>query len=144
VGYVKHNFLQGRELPEFAALNSAAAPWLETVANVRVHGETHRRPVDLWTEERAFLQAVNPRPFDVGKVLTARADRQFRVTFEGNRYSVPARFAGCPVVLKAYPDRLCVYREEQLSLLQNSPVRVAAPQHPLSGSDFCCERSLSG
>ncbi|HCK82344.1 MAG: IS21 family transposase [Pseudomonadales bacterium] len=114
VGYVKHNFLQGRELPEFAALNSAAALWLETVANVRVHGETHRRPVDLWTEERAFLQAVNPRPFDVGRVLTARADRQFRVTFEGNRYSVPARFAGCPVVLKAYPDRLCVYREEQL------------------------------
>lgn len=48
VGYVKHHFLQGRELPEFAALNSAAALWRETVANVRVHGETHRRPVDLW------------------------------------------------------------------------------------------------
>lgn len=24
------------------------------------------------------------------------------------------------------------------------PVRVAAPQHSLSGSDFCCERSRSG
>lgn len=57
---------------------------------------------------------MNPRPFDVGRVLTARADRPFRVTFEGHRDSVPARFAGCPGVLKAYPDRLCVYREEQL------------------------------
>jgi transposase len=109
VGYVKHNFLSGLELPDFAALNPAVQVWLESVANVRLHRETHRRPVDLWAEERAQLQPVNPRPFDVGRVLAVRANRQFRVTFETNRYSVPARFAGCPVTLKAYPDRLCVY-----------------------------------
>jgi transposase len=109
VGYVKHNFLSGLELPDFAALNPAVQVWLESVANVRLHRETHRRPVDLWAEERAQLQPVNPRPFDVGRVLAVRANRQFRVTFETNRYSVPARFAGSQVTLKAYPDRLCVY-----------------------------------
>lgn len=114
VGYVKHNFLNGLDLPDFAALNPAVQVWLESVANVRLHRETHRRPVDLWAEERAQLQPVNPRPFDVGRVLTVRANRQFRVTFESNRYSVPARFAGCPVTLKAYPDRLCVYHGEEL------------------------------
>jgi len=60
------------------------------------------------------LQAANPRPFDVGRVLTLRANRQFRVSFEGNRYSVPARFAGAQVSVKAYPDRLCVYHGEEL------------------------------
>lgn len=94
VGYVKANFLHGMDLPGFAAINPAVQVWLESVANVRLHRDTHRRPVDLWAEERVHLQAVNPRLYDVGRVLTLRADRQFRVTFEGNRYSVPARFAG--------------------------------------------------
>ena len=43
-----------------------------------------------------------------------RANRQFRVTFEGNRYSVPARFAGAQVTLKAYPQHLCVYHDQEL------------------------------
>ena len=60
------------------------------------------------------MQAVNPRPFDVGRVLVVRANRQFRVTFEANRYSVPARFAGAQITLKAYPDRLCIYHGEDL------------------------------
>ena len=114
VGYVKVNFLAGLELPDFAALNPAAQVWIESVANVRLHRETHRRPVDLWAQERAQLQAVNPRPFDVGRVLVVRANRQFRVTFEANRYSVPARFAGAQITLKAYPDRLCIYHGEDL------------------------------
>jgi transposase len=114
VGYVKGNFLSGLDLPQFAALNPAVRLWLESVANVRLHRETHRRPVDLWAEERAHLQALNPRPFDVGRVLALRANRQFRVSFEGNRYSVPARFAGAQVTVKAYPDRLCVYHGEEL------------------------------
>jgi hypothetical protein len=114
VGYVKGNFLNGLELPPFAALNPAVRVWLETVANVRLHRETQRRPVDLWAEERAQLQAVNPRPFDVARVLAVRANRQFRVTFEANRYSVPARFAGAQVTLKASPNHLCVYHDQEL------------------------------
>ena len=47
-------------------------------------------------------------------MLAVRANRQFRVSFETNRYSVPARYAGCPVILKAYPDRLCIYHDDQL------------------------------
>lgn len=114
VGYVKHNFLAGHALPAFAALNPAAGLWLETVANVRLHRETRRRPAELWAEERAFLQPLNPRPFDVGRVLTLRASRQFRVRFDTNRYSVPARLAGVVLTLKAYPDRVCIYHGDEL------------------------------
>ncbi len=84
VGYVKVSFLNGLDLPEFAALNPAAQVWLEGVANVRLHRETQRRPVDLWNEERSHLQPVNPRLFDVGRVISVRANRQFRVAFETN------------------------------------------------------------
>ncbi len=48
VGYVKKNFLAGLELPDFSALNPAAKHWLETVANVRLHGETREQPTVLW------------------------------------------------------------------------------------------------
>ena len=114
VGYVKHNFLDGLDLPDFAALNPALRVWLDGVANVRLHRETRRRPVDLWGEEQAQLRPVNPRLFDVGRVLAVRANRQFRVSFEANHYSVPARYAGFPVILKAYPDRLCIYHDDLL------------------------------
>lgn len=114
VGYVKGNFLRGMEMSHFEALNPEVQVWMETIANVRLHRETHRRPIDLWAEEQPYLQKVNPRIFDVGRVLTARINKQFRVSFEGNRYSVPARFAGGQAILKAYPHHLCVYQGEAL------------------------------
>ncbi len=114
VGYVKKNFLNGLEIPDFSAVNPAARVWLDTVANVRVHGETHQRPVDRFAEEQALLHPLPAAPFDCGSVQSVRASSRFRVTFETNRYSVPAQYAGSVLTLKVYPDRLCLYRQETL------------------------------
>lgn len=43
-----------------------------------------------------------------------RASKQFRITLDTNRYSVPAEYASTRVTLKAYPDRLCIYHQEKL------------------------------
>ena len=56
VGYVKKNFLAGLDIPDFRALNPAARHWLDSVANVRIHGETHKRPLDLFALERDQLR----------------------------------------------------------------------------------------
>jgi transposase len=114
VGYVKKNFLAGLELSEFSAINPAAQIWLDTVANVRIHGETRRRPIDLFQEEQPRLRPLNPMPYDIGRIQTARAGKQFRVTLDTNHYSVPARYVGVRVTLKAYPERICIYHQEQL------------------------------
>jgi transposase len=114
VGYVKANLLNGLELSTVQALNTQAQLWLETVANVRVHGATHRRPVDLFAAERSALRTPNPLPYDIARPISVRASRQFRVVLETNTYSVPAQYAGCRVTLKAYPDRVCVYHGQQL------------------------------
>jgi transposase len=79
VGYVKKNFLNGAEFTDFAAVNPAAQAWLNEIANVRVHGETHRRPIDLFTEERGLLRTPNPNPYDLARVLALRASSQFRI-----------------------------------------------------------------
>jgi len=114
VGYVKKNFLNGLELSEFSAVNPAAQIWLDTVANVRIHGETRRRPIDVFQEEQSRLRPLNPMAYDIGRIETTRACKQFRVTLDTNRYSVPARYVGVRVTLKAYPERVCIYHQDQL------------------------------
>ena len=114
VGYVKKNFLAGLELVDFASLQPAAALWVDTVANVRIHGATQQRPIDRFEDERAHLGRLNPVGFDLARVCTARATKQFRVPLEANRYTVPARYAGQRLTLKAYADRVCIYERDQL------------------------------
>ena len=114
VGYVKKNFLRGLELSEFSAIQAAAQVWLDTIANVRVHGETHRRPVDLFQEERRHLGPLNPNRYDVARTTTTRASSQFRITLDTNHYSVPSAYAHRRLTVKAYPDRICIYFDTQL------------------------------
>jgi transposase len=114
VGYVKKNFLAGLEIADFSMLAPAATHWLDTVANVRVHGETHKPPVELWHSEKPSLTPLPLHPFDIATVSQVRASRQFRITVDTNRYSVPAHLAGQALTLKTYPDRLCLYHHNQL------------------------------
>ena len=114
VGYVKKNFLAGAELPDFAALNPGGRIWLDTIANVRIHGETRQKPVDMLLTERPHLQTLPLHLYDIANITAVRASSQFRVALDSNCYSVPARYAGQPLTMKAYPDRLCFYHEEKL------------------------------
>ena len=114
VGYVKKNLLAGLELADFAALQPAAMLWVDTVANLRIHAATHQRPIDRFEDERTHLQPLNPAGFDLARVCAVRATRQFRVALDANHYSVPARYAGSRLTLKAYAERVCIYAGEQL------------------------------
>ena len=114
VGYVKKNLLNGLCISDFGIMAPVAQNWLDTVANVRSHRETGRRPVDLFQEEKPILQRLPLEPYDIGVVKQARASRQFRVTIDTNRYSVPAQLAGVGLTVKLYPDRLCFYHENKL------------------------------
>ena len=120
---MKKNFLAGLDIPDFRALNPAARHWLDTVANVRIHGETHKRPLDLFALERDQLRPLPELLYDLGAVHTVRASNRFRVTkraraasgtFDTNRYSVPAEYASQRLTLKSYPDRLCIYHHDRL------------------------------
>lgn len=114
VGYIKKNFLAGLDPGDFAAVNPAAKNWLETTANVRIHGETRQRPVDMFPAEFSCLLPLPIYPYDTATVHQVRASKQFRVTLDSNRYTVPARYAGIRLTLKAFTDRVCIYHEGKL------------------------------
>jgi hypothetical protein len=84
------------------------------VANVRLHSETREKPLQAWHKERPYLSPLPMHPFDIATVSQVRASRQFRITLETNRYSVPAHYAGQALTLKTYPDRLCLYHADTL------------------------------
>ena len=114
VGYVKKNFLNGLDIPSFAAVNPAAIQWRDTVANVRLHGETHRKPIDLFAEEKTRLRPLPVMPYDGAVVRPISANACCHVIFEANRYSVPHLYASQKLTLKVYPDQLLLFHHETL------------------------------
>lgn len=114
VGYVKKNFLGGLDIPDFSCVNPAACQWLETVANVRVHGATRKKPVDMFKVEKPALRSLPQMPYDVSIIHQVRATNRFRVVLDTNRYSVPSEYAGSRLNLKAYADRICIYHNNKL------------------------------
>jgi transposase len=107
VGYVKKNFLHGLEFCDFKIVNPAARYWLETVANVRVHGQTQKIPEELFAQEK--LKALHPLAYESAIVETARVNSQFRIKVDGNAYSVPCQYASSKLTLKRFAERLLVY-----------------------------------
>ncbi|MBF0427023.1 MAG: IS21 family transposase [Magnetococcales bacterium] len=134
VGYVKKNFLNGLGLQDFHAINPTAQYWQESVANVRLHGETKKRPLDMFLEEKPALGPLPGMPHDIGTVHTVRASNRFRISFEANRYSVPSEYASQRLILKVYPDRLCIYHQNNLiashSRCYDRNRDIEDPDHP--------------
>jgi transposase len=114
VGYVKKNFLAGLELPPFTALNPAARHWMDTVANVRIHGETKCKPLERFAQEKSLLRPLAAMPYDCAVVRPTSANGCCRVVLDTNRYTVPYLYASQKLTLKIYPDQLLLYHHEKL------------------------------
>ncbi len=114
VSYVKKSFLRGRQITRFDELGPAVKLWLETVANVREHGETKTRPLDRLAEERKHLIRLNPQPYAAVQTRTVRASRRCRVTIDTNRYSVPLKYAGVLLTAQLSSDLVRLYADTTL------------------------------
>jgi len=114
IDYIKRNFLNGIELTNLTALNNAGRYWQENTANVRIHSYTKKRPVDLFQSEKASLHTLCLHPYDCAIIKDVKSNSQFRVLFEGNRYSVPAEYASTNLKMKIYPDKLSIFYDDSL------------------------------
>lgn len=107
----RHQLLHG--MPDFANL-AALNVWLEQhcleLWKSTAHGTRPGTIADIWAEERAALMPL-PVAFDGFIELSKRVSPTCLISFERNRYSVPASFANRPISLRIYPDRLVVAAE---------------------------------
>lgn len=99
--------------PDLAALNG----WLEQrcleLWHEIPHGTLPGTVADVWAQEQAALMPLPPA-FDGFVEQSKRVSPTCLISFERNRYSVPASFANRPVSLRVYPDRLVVAAEGQI------------------------------
>ena len=80
---------------------------------VRHPEQTTRTVAAVWAEEQPQLMAMPPA-FDGFVEHTKRVSPTCLLSFERNRYSVPASFANRPVSLRVYAERLVVVAEAQV------------------------------
>ncbi|MBN1610543.1 MAG: IS21 family transposase [Polyangiaceae bacterium] len=107
VGFIRTSFLAGRPATALAPANAALAHWLDTVANVRIHGTTGRPPLDLYREtERDLMRPLpaGPHPCTVNTAVAASS--RCRVLVDTNRYSVPIACASRRLTLRLTDDRV--------------------------------------
>ena len=99
--------------PDLASLNA----WLERRCmefwRETPHGTLAGSIADAWGSEQAALMQLPPA-FDGFVEQSKRVSPTCLISFERNRYSVPASFANRPVSLRIYPDRLVVAAEGQI------------------------------
>jgi transposase len=105
------------EVPKFADLAELNA-WLERRCVAQWHSIRHpeqreRTVAEVWEDERSHLMQAPP-PFDGFVEDMKRVSPTCLVSFERNRYSVPASFANRPVSLRAYAERIAIVAEGQV------------------------------
>jgi transposase len=107
VDYVKDNFLTGRTFQGLDDLNLQGRRWLDEVANVRVHGTTGQRPVDLFAQEQLTPMA-SVAPYRGVHPVERTVSWESLVNFQGSRYSVPPAYAGKVVQVAAEAGQICI------------------------------------
>lgn len=119
--YVETSLLNGREFRSLDHLNEVTAWWLAEVADVRVHRETRRRPVDLHAEELPYLIPLPDKPYDTAEVVYRTVNAEGMVAYRQNFYSVPWRYLGQILPLRITEDEVIVY-DQDLGVLARHPL----------------------
>lgn len=95
VKYVKRNFVPGREFRDLDDFNAQLAAWQAEVADLRIHGTTHQRPIERFAEEaRALVPTAGHPSFLQAMVRDRVVADDWLVSIDANRYSVPFALIG--------------------------------------------------
>ncbi len=106
IGYMKRDFLLGSTFESFDDMSHQLRQWLSRV-NGTVHGTTHEIPVELQGSEN--LKSLTSVPvYVVRREELRKVTRDGYVSYQGNRYSVPFRYAGQSVLLEIQDNRITI------------------------------------
>jgi len=85
----------GRIFRDLDDLNAQLAAWQAEVADLRLHGTTHERPIDRFPDEaRAMVPSAGHASFLQACVRDRVVAEDWLVAVDGNRYSVPFALIG--------------------------------------------------
>lgn len=106
VKYIKRNFIPGRQFRDLEDFNAQLAAWQAEVADQRIHGTTHQRPIERFAQEaNALMPAAGHRGFLEALVRERVVAEDWLVSIDANRYSVPFALIGKTVQVAREADR---------------------------------------
>lgn len=107
--YLERSFLNGREFRDVDDLKEQLRHWLTDANDARIHATTRKRPIDMYTKEHPYLQALPGNHFDTSHVAHLVVNQESCVQWKGYLYVVPRKYMYevCPVRISE--DHLVVY-----------------------------------
>src|ERR1700744_101678 len=112
--YIRQDFFLARRFQNLGDMNRQLREWLDTVANVRVHGPTHRVLNQRFSEERPELQALPAGTFNGVIRLERRVSHEGLVSVGGNYYSVPDRTRRRTLDVHSLAHEIRIYEDGEL------------------------------
>jgi transposase len=147
VAYVK-SFLSGFESgTDVGVMNEALDRWNDDVACVRVHGSTHRVPIEVfWNEEQPMMKVLPSKPFLVTHWKQASVGESFHVHWRSQWWSVPWQhikekcwLQGNDSVVRIYVDNVLVAEHDG----RDHALYVTNPNHRPAIRGQFAERSIA-
>ncbi len=134
VRYVRGNFWVGLFFGDLDDLNHQRLEWLDTTANLRVHGTTGEVPFDRLLKE-GLLPLGDKPDYDTSLIDFRRSTNDCLVSYDGNYYSVPSDYARKLVQVKETEERELIILDERDNeigrhcLAEGRNQRIAVPAH---------------
>ncbi len=114
VRYVKCNFVPGRTFVDSVDFGEQLQQWQSRIADTRIHGTVHQRPIDRFaTEQPALISIQGHRPFGDCLAVSRIVADDYLVSFDTNRYSVPFHLISKPVTVQADAGELVIRHQDR-------------------------------
>jgi transposase len=102
VSYVRGSFFAGESFVDLADVQRRAEQWCRTIAGLRIHGTTQRRPGEVFAaEEQPLLLPAPLLPYDLPIYAHPKVARDRHVEVAKALYSVPGHLIGHHVEVRA-------------------------------------------
>ena len=100
IDYIRERFWRGYHFESIQKANADLRHWLDTVANLRIHG-THRLPVNQrFEQEKPCLGPLPAGDYDTSIKVFRKVYKDCLVSYETNRYMLPHQSVGKRIMLK--------------------------------------------
>ena len=119
--YLEEQFVKGRTWQSLSHFLEDLAIFEREDLDVRVHSTTQERPIDRFAQEQDELTPLPEQRFVGTKALTRKVSWDCLVPFRGNRYSVPATYAGKLVwLLLSHGNALVILNSRRELLVEHA------------------------
>lgn len=115
VRYVRERFFRGETFLNLDDVAHRALVWCRQVAGTRIHGTTRQVPWAVFeAEEKQALLPLQPQRFDTPRWAVCKVHPDHHIRLEHALYSVPTRFVGKSVDVRADRSLVRIYSGAEL------------------------------